>query len=72
MAKKKLDARLVSLYAGVEILGSNMTIHHKMASLEVTPLGVLAVSRKTGKNVLIPFANIKAVELFPGQDSDSD
>lgn len=70
--KKKVMARLISLYSGVEMLGSNMTIHHKKATLELTPVGVLAKSTKTGRTVLIPFANLKAIELMPGHEPESE
>lgn len=69
MAKNKVLAKTVQLYAGLDLIGSKMSVSYKTAELEVTPLGVKMHSKKTKRNVLIPWTNIKGCELMPGTEA---
>ena len=72
MAKSnKVLSKVVHLYAGVDLIGSKTTINYKEAEIEVTPIGMRVISKKTGRIILIPFSNVKGAELFP-QDSEDD
>lgn len=60
---KKVLAKSVHLGLGVDLLGSQTSLTSKRGNeLEVTHLGIKATG-KTGRVVLIPWANIKGVEL---------
>jgi hypothetical protein len=60
----KVLAKTVQLGIGVDMLGSAMSLNNSRGNiLEVTPLGVRAVSKKNGRVVLLPWANIRGVEL---------
>lgn len=62
----KVLASSVHLGLGVDLLGSKTSLNSKRGNeLEVTALGVKAKSQKTGRVVLIPWANIKGIELMP-------
>ncbi len=66
MAKEtKVLAKVVHLYAGLELIGSKSSINNRESEVEVTPIGCKVVSRKTKRIVLIPWSNIKGVELLP-------
>jgi hypothetical protein len=61
----KVLAKTVQLGIGVDLLGSMMSLSSSRGNeLEVTPLGVKATSKKNGRVVLIPWANIRGVELL--------
>jgi len=61
---KKIYAKVVHLAVGVDLLGSKTSLVAKKGNtLEVTPLGILAVSGNNGRKLLIPFPNVKAAEL---------
>lgn len=61
---KKVYAKVVHLAVGVDLLGSKTSLVAKKGNtLEVTPLGILAVSGNNGRKLLIPFPNVKACEL---------
>lgn len=62
----KVLAQSVHLGLGLDLLGSKMSLNAKAGNeLEVTALGVIA-SNKDGRRVLIPWANIKGLELERG------
>lgn len=61
----KLLAKTVQLGIGVDLLGSMMSLNCTRGNeLEVTPIGIKASSKKTGRVVLIPWANVRGVELM--------
>lgn len=63
---KRVLAKTVQLGVGVDLLGSALSLNAKLGNiLEVTPIGIRAVSKKNGRIVLIPWANIRAAELIP-------
>lgn len=63
-ASGKIYAKVVHLAVGVDLLGSKTSLVAKKGNtLEVTPLGILAVSGNNGRKLLIPFPNVKAAEL---------
>ena len=64
VAKPKVLAKVVHLYAGVDLIGSKTSLHHREAEIEVTPIGVKMVSKKTSRVILIPWSNVKGAELF--------
>lgn len=65
MAKTKILAKVVQFYAGLDLMGSKMSSNQRDAELEVTPIGVKITSKKTKRLILIPWSNIKGVELIP-------
>lgn len=66
MAKTtKVLAKTVHLYAGLDLIGSKSTISSREAEIEVTPIGMRVVSKKTKRVILLPWANVKGAELFP-------
>lgn len=63
MGNDKVLAKAVHLGLGVDLLGSKTSLNAKSGNeLEVTPLGIKATGR-SGRVVLVPWANIKGVEL---------
>lgn len=61
----KTYAKVVHLAVGVDLLGSKTSlVASRGNTLEVTALGVMAISGKNGRKILIPFPNIKACELI--------
>jgi hypothetical protein len=70
MAKPKLLASIVQLYAGVDLIGSTMSVNNRKAELEVTPIGVKMKSKKTKRSILIPWSNVKGIELLPEADEE--
>lgn len=60
----RVFAKVVHLYAGLDLVGSKQTISSRDAELEITPIGVKMVSRKTKRVVLLPWSNVKGCELL--------
>lgn len=66
IAPRKIMAKTVQLGIGLDLLGASLSLNSRSGNeLEVTHLGVRAVSKKNGRVVLIPWANIRGVELVP-------
>ena len=63
--KQVIKAKGFHMAIGLDLIGSKTSFTDKRADLEVTPLGVKMVSKENGRVVLIPWTNIKGVELFP-------
>jgi hypothetical protein len=69
MAKSaKVLAKVVHLYTGLDLIGSKTSISSREAEIEILPFGVKIVSKKTKREILIPYANIKGAELLPQSD----
>lgn len=66
---KKIYAKVVQLGVGLDLIGSKSTVSNRDAILEVISLGVKMISKKTKREVLLPWSNIKGCELVPGQDT---
>jgi hypothetical protein len=62
---QKVLAKIVQLGLGLDLIGSKMSVSNRNAILEVTPLGVKMISRANNRVVLLPWSNIKGVELIP-------
>ena len=62
--KPKLG-KTVQLYAGLDLIGSKMSISHREADIEVYDWGVRTVSKKTKRVIRIYGTNIKGLEEFP-------
>lgn len=58
-------ASSVQMGIGVDLLGSKMSLVTKASGnkLAVTAVGIVAFSRKTGRCVLVPWANVRGAEL---------
>lgn len=64
--KSKVLVKAFQMVVGCDLVGSKMSMaQSKNLELEVTPLGVRAVSKGSGRHILIPFTNIKGIELVP-------
>lgn len=62
----KLFAKTVHLGVGTHLISSKESLAASRGNtLEVTPMGVLAISGKNNRKILIPWANVRAVELQP-------
>lgn len=67
--KPKVLAKVFHMVVGVDLIGSKTSLaHSRNMELEVTPLGVIARSKGSKRNVLIPWTNIKGCELFPDSE----
>ena len=61
---KKVKA--LHMAVGVDLIGSATSLAaSKTMDLELIEAGVLATSLKSGRVMLIPFSNIKGLELMP-------
>jgi hypothetical protein len=71
MAKpNKVYARVVHLYAGLDLIGSKTTVSNRDAEIEVTPIGMRMKSKKTKRVILLPWSNVKGAELLPTADDE--
>lgn len=62
---KKVLCKAFHMVVGVDLIGSKTSLStSKNMELEVTPLGIKAYSKNSGRLVLIPWTNIKGAELF--------
>ena len=61
---EKILAKTVHLGLGLDLIGSKTSVSNKEAELEITPFGVKMTSKKTGRVILLPFANVKGCELL--------
>lgn len=68
----KVYAKTIQIHAGLDLIGSKMSLSHKHGDLEVTPIGIKVVSRKTNRIVIIPWGNIKGAEILPGEGESID
>lgn len=51
---------------GCDLIGSKMSMaSSKNLSLELTTVGVKAYSQGSNRTIIIPFANVKGIEMFP-------
>ncbi len=58
-------AKTVQLHVGVDLLGSKASLQSgRMATLEVHEYGIIAISKKNNRKVLIPWTNIRGCELL--------
>jgi hypothetical protein len=60
--KELLGSKVVKIELGrpIELLGNAKTFTAKDSEMTITPYGVLAVSKKTGRSALIPYSNLGA------------
>lgn len=62
--QKKLYAKNVNFKVGVPSLGSKLSLQNRGGNtLEVTEYGIIAHSRTTGRDVLVPWSNIAGADL---------
>jgi hypothetical protein len=62
---KKILAKTVHMHLGCPALGGKMSLQAgKENTLEVTPFGIIATSKKTRRTVLLPYSNIIDSELI--------
>lgn len=60
----RVYAKVVHLYAGLDLIGSKTSVTVRDSELEITPVGIRMTSKKTGRIVLLPWSNIKGCELL--------
>lgn len=71
--KPKVMAKVFQMAIGVDLIGSKMSMQaSKTLELEVMPLGIIAKSKKSNRHILIPWTNIKGVELLPQVDEAAE
>ena len=64
MANRKVSKLHMAI--GCDLIGSQTSmVASRNLDLELTDLGVLAHSKKSNRTMLVPFSNIKAMELVP-------
>ena len=68
----KQMAKVVHMYAGLDLIGSKTTISSRDADLEVVAYGIKATSKKTKRIILIPYSNIKGAELLPNVSEEKE
>lgn len=67
----KVLCKNMHMVVGVDFIGSKTSMSaSRNLELEVTPLGIKAFSKSTGRLVLIPWTNVKGAELFPVKDEE--
>jgi hypothetical protein len=69
---QKIYAKVLHMYAGLDLIGSKTTVSHREAEIEVTSIGCRIRSKKTKRTLIIPYSNIKGVELLPALELDPD
>lgn len=70
--KTKVLAKVIQLYTGVDLIGSKQSVNNRDAEMEVTPVGIKMLSKKTKRVILIPWSNIKGAELLPQSDGSDE
>lgn len=60
----KVLGKVVHLYAGLDLIGSKTSLTHRESEIEVTPVGLRITSKKTQRVILLPWSNVKGVELL--------
>lgn len=57
-------AKIVQMGIGVDLLGAAMSLSTRQGNrLAITAIGIVAHSKKTGRCVLVPWANVRGCEL---------
>lgn len=68
---KKVLASKFQMVVGVDLIGSKMSMAaSKNIQLEVTPIGIVAISKGSGRTILIPWTNIKGCELYTNSEDE--
>lgn len=61
----KVFAKAFHMVVGVDLIGSKSSMSaSRNLTLEVTPIGIVAISANSQRKILIPWTNIKGAELF--------
>lgn len=63
--KQRIMLKDTHLHSGLDLIGAKTSMNHRVAEMEATPLGVMIVSKKTKRRILVPWANVKGCELMP-------
>lgn len=59
------------IHAGVDLIGSKTSMQaSKKVEMTMTGQGVLMISKTTNREIVIPYANSKGIELFPVEQSE--
>lgn len=62
---QKTLVKLVHMAIGCDLIGAKTSMAaSNNVTLELTSLGVVAFSKKTNRTYMVPFSNIKGLELF--------
>lgn len=56
---------------GCDLIGSKMSMSHKESDMTITSIGILSVSKKSKRQMLIPYTNIKGFELMPPKHDEN-
>ncbi len=56
--------KTVQMHAGVDLIGSKTSIHSRLADIYERPQGLLMISKKEKRKVLVPYSNIRGYELL--------
>lgn len=60
--------KTVHFAVGVDLLGYKTSMAaNKNNQLEATPIGIRMISKGSGRDIIVPYANIKGFELEPNQ-----
>lgn len=55
----------MQVHASIELMGNGMSYHAKDADMyELVGVGILVVSKKTKRKMVVPFSNIRGYELL--------
>ena len=65
---KKVLVKCMHLYSALELMAAKTSVQAAGSEMEVTPLGVKVTSRKNGRLILVPWSNIKGLELYSDKE----
>ena len=61
-----IKVKAFQMAIGCDLIGSKMSMAaSKNLSLELVAIGVKAYSAATNRTIIIPFSNMKGIEMFP-------
>ncbi len=63
-ARPMPTVKSIHLHAGLDLIASKTSVNAKETDMYETSAGVLCVSKKTKRKVVIPYANIRGFELL--------
>lgn len=61
----KVLVKELHMHQGLDLIGAKTSVSARLGEIEATPLGAKVTSKKTGRVILIPWANVKGCELLP-------
>jgi len=57
--------QVVHFAIGLDLIGSKTSLSYTKYDIEATAIGIKAMSRTTGRTIVVPYSNVKGFELLP-------